>query len=268
MRTSPSITQNEVNAYAQFALENKIITDGDVGVKNADILCNPIINRDSDITPQALSASFAKVRSQLRMQSPTYKKADELARKLSPEEIDAYKVWAKGQRLLIGLDGSEEGYQNVYSLLSWMRGNSVTAHSLDLALGNIINNPQVGQRIHFKPQPKQGRPYGPGGKLNHAFGQEEPKSKAAAVGVQQQEYVNGRKNHAYVPPEEAAKKVATQAAPDAWQQICQLHLKEWVTPGQRDKLQAEYDAGIATGKSWREIGAALGQIVKGWERGR
>jgi hypothetical protein len=85
VRTSPSITQNEVDAYAQFAAENKIITDGAVGVKNADILCNPIINRDSDITPATLSASFAKVRSQLRMQSPTYKKADELARKLSPD---------------------------------------------------------------------------------------------------------------------------------------------------------------------------------------
>jgi hypothetical protein len=265
VRTSNSITQNEVDAYTQFALENKIITDGDVGVKNADILCNPIINRDSDITPQSLSASFAKVRSQLRMQSPTYKKADELARKLSPEEIDAYKVWVKGQRLLIGLDGSEEGYQNVYSLLSWMRENSVTAHSLDLALGNIINNPQVGQRIHFKPQPKQERPYGPGGKLNHAFGQEEPKPKAATTG--QPEYIGGRKNHAYTASEDAAKKVAVQA-PDAWQEICQLHLKEWVTQGQRAKLEAEYNAGIATGKSWREIGAALGQIVRGWQRGR
>ena len=88
-----------------------------------------------------------------------------------------------------------------------------------------------------------------------------------AVGVQQQEYVNGRKNHAYTPPEDAAKKVAVQA-PDAWQQICQLHLKEWVTPGQRAKLEAEYNSGIASGKSWRDIGAALGQIVKGWKRGR
>jgi hypothetical protein len=266
VRTSNSITQNEVDAYAQFAAENKIITDGDVGVQNADILCNPIINRDSDITAAALSASFAKVRSQLRMQSPTYKKADELARKLSPEEIDAYKVWVKGQKLLIGLDGSEEGYTNVASLLGWMRGNPVTGHNLDLALGNIINNPQFG-RIHFKPQPKQARPYGPGGKLNHAFGKTEEPKKAAAVGVQQQEYVNGRKNHAYTPPEDAAKKVTVQA-PDAWQQICQLHLKEWVTPGQRDKLQAEYNAGIASGKSWREIGTALGQIVKSRERGR
>jgi len=40
--------------------------------------------------------------------------------------------------------------------------------------------------------------------------------------------------------------------------------------GKRQKvtLEAEYNRGIATGKSWREIGAALGQIVKGWERGR
>jgi len=201
------------------------------------------------------------------MQSPTYQKADDLARKLSPAEIDAYKVWVKRQKLLIGLDGSEEGYTNVASLLGWMRGNPVTGHNLDLALGNIINNPQFG-RIHFKPQPKQDRPYGPGGKLNHAFGKtEEPKPKAAAAGVQQQEYVNGRKNHAYVPPEEAAKKVAVQA-PDAWQEICQLHLKEWVTQGQRAKLEAEYNAGIAAGRSWRDIGTSLGALVKDQRRGR
>ena len=266
MRTSPSITKAEIAAFTKFAMDHDIITDGETGVRNADILCNPIINRDSDITPEALSASFAKVNSQLKIKSATYKRADELASKLSPVEQATYKAWAARQKMLIGIDGSPEGYQNVASLLGWMRGNTVTAHSLDLALGNIINNPQVGQRIHFKPQPKQERPYGPGGKLNHAFGKtDEPKPKAAATG--QLEYVNGRKNHAYTPPEDAAKKVAVQA-PDAWKEICQLHLKQWVTPGQRDKLQAEYDAGIATGKSWRQIGTALGQIVKGWERGR
>jgi hypothetical protein len=267
MRTSPSLTEVEIQAFTKFAMEHDIIIDGDVGVQNGSTLCGPIIKGDSDITPAALQTSFLKVGSQLRLKGATYKKADELAGKLSPAEIDAYRAWTKTQKLLIGLDGSEEGYQNVASLLGWMRGNPVTAHNLDLALGNIINNPKVGQRIHFKPQPKAERPYGPGGKLNHAFGQEEPKTKAAAVGIQQQEYVNGRKNHAYTSPEEAAKKVAVQA-PDAWQQICKLHLKEWVTQGQRVKLESEYNAGIATGKSWREIGAALGQIVKGWERGR
>jgi|SRR5580704_9539984 hypothetical protein len=114
----------------------------------------------------------------------------------------------------------------------------------------------------FKPQPKQSREY-VGTRPNHAFGQEEPKPKATA---QPEFYPNGRRNHNYVPPENAAKKLAE--APDAWQQICKLHLKEWVTPGQRAKLEGEYNAGIATGKSWREIGVALGQIVKGWKRGR
>jgi hypothetical protein len=68
-----------------------------------------------------------------------------------------------------------------------------------------------------------------------------------------------------MPPENTAKIPAE--TPDAWKEICQLNLKERVTQGQRVKLESEYNAGIASGKSWREIGAALGQIVKGWERG-
>jgi hypothetical protein len=91
----------------------------------------------------------------------------------------------------------------------------------------------------------------------------EPSKRSEPV---QEFHPNGRRNHAYKPTQDAAARPAP--APDAWQQICQLHLKEWVTPGQRAKLEAEYNAGIATGKSWREIGTALGQIVKGWERGR
>ena len=58
----------------EFIGERVDITDGAVGVKNADILCNPIINRDSDITPATLSASFAKVRSQLRNAEPDVQK--------------------------------------------------------------------------------------------------------------------------------------------------------------------------------------------------
>jgi hypothetical protein len=268
MRTSPSgPTDVEIQAFTKFAIEHEIITDGETGIKNADILCNPIIvDLDADITPQALLDSFQKVRSQLKLKSATYKRADELASKLSPEEIDAYKVWAKRQTMLIGLDGSPEGYQNVASLLGWMRGNPVTGHNLNLALGNIINNPQVGQRIHFKPQPKQSREVVQG-KPNHAFGQEEPKPKTAAVGVQQQEYVNGYKNHGYVPPEEAAKKVAVQA-PDAWKEICQLHLREWITAGQRAKLEGEYNQGIASGKSHREIATSLAAIIRDQQRGR
>jgi hypothetical protein len=264
MRTSPGITEVEIQAFTKFATDHDIVIDGEVGIQNANTLCDPIVvNKDSDITPQTLAASFARVKSQLQLKSATYKKADELARKLSPAEQETYKAWAARQKLLVGLDGSEEGYQNVATLLGWFRGNPVTSHNLDLALGNVINNAKFG-RIHFAAQPKQSREYGPGKRPNHAFNQEEPKPKAAAV--QQEFHPNGRRNHSYTPPENAAKKPAE--APDAWQEICQLHLKQWITQGQRAKLEAEYNAGIVSGKSWLEIGVALGQIVKGWERGR
>jgi hypothetical protein len=115
-----------------------------------------------------LAASLLNVKSQIKFKSAAYKRGDELARQMTAEEQGIYRAWAKSQKLLIGLDGSEEGYQNVATLLGWFRGNAVTAHHLDLALGNVINNAQFG-RIHFHPQPKQDRSIGPGGKINHAL---------------------------------------------------------------------------------------------------
>jgi hypothetical protein len=190
VRTSTSLTQNEVDAYAQFAAENKIITDGDVGVKNPNILCDPIINQDSDITPQKLLLSFSRVKTQLEFKSVAHSRADELAQKLSSTDVEAYRNWAARQSRWIGLDGSDEGFENCASLLGWMRGNPVTDHSLDLALGNIINNPQFG-RVHFKPAPRQDRSI-VGGRINHALThRDEPKSSEPQV-----EFRNGRRNHA------------------------------------------------------------------------
>ena len=38
MRTSPSLTEVEIQAFTKFAMDHDIITDGETGVKNADIL--------------------------------------------------------------------------------------------------------------------------------------------------------------------------------------------------------------------------------------
>jgi hypothetical protein len=261
VRNSVSINQNEIDAYMQFAAENKIIADGDVGVENANILCKSIINGDSDITHQALSVSLSQVKSQLKFKSVANSKAEGLAQKLSLTEVEAYRNWASRQSRWIGLDGSDEGFENCASVLGWMRGNQVTEHNLDLALGNIINNPQFG-RVHFKPAPKQDRSI-VGGRINHSLThRDEPNSSEPQV-----EYRNGRRNHA---SEVQQKPQESRSAPvvDAWKDIVDLYMRRWTTHGQQATLQAEYDRGISTGKSWREIGAALGQIVKSWERGR
>lgn len=168
MRTSTTLTAVEIQAFTKFTSDHDVIADGEVGVKNADILCGPIINSDSDITAQTLAASFARVEAQLRIKSAAYKRGDELARQMTPDEQQIYRAWSKNQKLLVGIDGSEEGYQNVAALLGWFRGNAVTARHLDLALGNVMNNAKFG-RIHFHPQPKQDRSIGPGGRINHAL---------------------------------------------------------------------------------------------------
>src|SRR5580698_2743892 len=236
MRTSASITQNEVDAYNQFATANKVITDGDVGVKNADILCKPIIDRNSDITPQTLSLSFSRVKNQLKLKSAAHSRADELAHKLSPAEVEAYRNWAAQQSRWIGLDGSEEGFENCASLLGWMRGNPVTEHTLDRALGNIINNPQFG-RVHFKPAPSQDRNI-VGGRINHSLTHpDKPKPNEPQV-----QYRNGRRNHAseaHPNPQEG------NSAPvvDAWKEIVDRYRAQWITPGQRATLDAEYNRG-------------------------
>jgi hypothetical protein len=61
---------------------------------------------------------------------------------------------------------------------------------------------------------------------------------------------------------------ANQSETSMLGRIVDLYLRRWTTHGQKATLEAEYNRGIQTGKTWREIGAALGQIVKGWGRGR
>jgi hypothetical protein len=169
MRTTMKLNDNEIAAYRAFCVEHRIALDGQAGEKNGELFAEVIgVKLDSDFTQETLEAAFTQLKSQLKFVSKIQTDADALARNLRPEEIEAYKAWSKNQKFLIGLDGSEEGYANVRSLLGWMRGNPVTGHNLDLALGNIINNPQFG-RIYFKPQPKQDRSIGPGGKINHAL---------------------------------------------------------------------------------------------------
>ena len=144
-----------------------------------------------------------------------------------------------------------------------MRGSVVTARSLDLALGNLINNPKPGQRIHFHPQSRQQDRSVVQGRANHAFGTVDESKPKATVGIQQQEFVNGRRNHGYIPLEAATKKVAAQAPPDAWQKIIDIQLKDWVTANQQARLENEYKAGLASGKSLRDISSSLAAPGKG-----
>jgi hypothetical protein len=264
MRTNTNITQTERDAYSAFCLKHRILQDGsEAGVANGNHIGNYVaLTWGEDLTEATLQVALDKLQDRLTFISPQQAEVTEVLSKLDQGQRDIVAAWLAKQHRL-ETDG-DQGFSNVSVILAWLlnRCYAITERGLTMALGNCQTNGR--RKVYWKEGPKQDRAYGPGGKLNHAFGQKDEPAKPAEA--QQEFHPNGRRNHSYTPPENAAKKPAE--APDAWKEICQLHLKEWVTPGQRAKLEAEYNSGIATGKSWRDIGAALGQIVKSRERGR
>jgi hypothetical protein len=230
-----------------------------VAKANASVLTEYFNNNNVAMNVSSIVAATYALKGKLDWKSPAQVEFSEVLGRLDPAQCGVVNAWLKKQRRL-KIEG-DEGCSDVNQIVSWLlnRRYSVTEAGLDMALTNVQNNSR--RKLFWHESPKQSRGYVQG-KPNHAFHKEEPKPATA----QSEFHPNGRRNHAYKPTQDAATKPAP--APDAWQEICQLHLKEWVTPGQRAKLEAEYNAGIASGKSWREIGTALGQIVKARERVR
>jgi hypothetical protein len=140
------------------------------------------------------------------------------------------------------------------------RRYAVTESGLDMALTNVQNNSN--RKLFWHEGPKQDRDIW-NGKLNHVRLNNDQSKYYEVV---QEFHPNGRRNHAFTANTDESTKSAP--ASDSWKEIVDRYRAQWITPGQKATLDAEYNRGISTGKSWREIGAALGQIVKGWERER
>ena len=106
------------------------------------------------------------------------------------------------------------------------------------------------RKLFWHEGPKQDRDIW-NGKLNHARLANNEQSKRTEV--VQEFHPNGRRNHAFTPNTDEPTNPAP--ALDAWQEIVDRYRSQRITPGQKATLDAEYNRGIAIGKSWREIGA-------------
>jgi hypothetical protein len=226
---------------------------------NALVLNEYFNNHNVPMSVSSMVAAAYTLKDKLDWKSPAQVEFSEVLTRLEPAQCLAVNSWFKKQSRL-KTDG-DEGLRNLNQIVSWLlnRRYAVTESGLDMALTNVQNNSR--RPLFWKESAKQSREH-VAGKPNHAFHQEKP----TAAPAQSEFHPNGRRNHAF-----QAKTHEPQQSlpvPDAWKKIADSYLRRWTTHGQQAILQAECDRGIATGKSWREIGAALGQIVKGRERGR
>jgi hypothetical protein len=264
MRTSTTITETERNAYDLFCQQHHILNDQSAdGLRNGENIGTYIGETwNEDITESTLQVALEKLRDRLAFVPAEEVEVAEILAKLDQGQRDIVASWLAKQHRLETED--LKGFSNVSVLVAWLlnRRYAVTEPGLDMALGNVQNSGR--RKIFWKENPKQSREHVQG-RPNHAFGQtEEPKAAA----TREREYVNGRKNHSYVGQQSGNEPCKPERTVDAWKEVVDLCMRRWTTHGQQAILQAEYDRGIATGKSWREIGAALGQIVKRWECGR
>ena len=117
---------------------------------------------DSDFTPETLETAFLQLKSQLELVSETYKKADELARNLSPQEDRNLPGMGEEPEAADQNDGSEEGYRNVCTLLVVRQRRNGTCRSA----ARKLRQQRPGRDASLlHPQPKQDRSIGPGGKV-------------------------------------------------------------------------------------------------------
>jgi hypothetical protein len=266
MRTSAEITTAEKNAYNAFCTANRIVNDQTpVAIQNGKHIGDYIIKTwGEDIDTRTLGVALEQLRDRLVFISAEQIEVTEILSHLDQSQRDIVASWVSKQHRL-ETEGPK-GFSNVSVLCAYLinRRRPISEEGLTMALGNAQNSGH--RKIFWKESPKESREY-VHGKKNFAFGQD-AKPKPAAAGVQQQEFhPNGRRNHSYVSPEEAQKKVAAQA-PDSWQEIIDLHMREWVTPSQQSRLENELSAGLAAGRSKRDIAMSLGALVKDQRRGR
>ena len=255
---------NQISA-AEEELDRKhglMLLDNGTAAKANALVLNEYFNKHNiPVSVTSMVAAAYTLKDKLDWKSPAQIEFAEVLARLEPAQCLVVNSWFKKQGRL-KTDG-DEGLRNLNQIVSWLlnRCYAVTESGLDMALTNVQNNSS--RKLFWHEGPKQDRDIW-NGKLNHArlANNDQPKRTEAV----HEFHANGRRNHAFKSNAEEPSK--SEPKVDAWKEIADLYLRRWTTHGQQATLQAEYDRGIATGKAWREIGASLGQIVKGWECGR
>ena len=238
-----------------------ILLDNSPTAKTNAIVLNDYFNKhDVPMNVSSVVAAAYVLKDKLDWKSPAQVEFSEVLAQLEPAQCLVVNSWYKKQSRL-KTDG-DEGLRNINQIVSWLlnRRYAITESGLDMALTNVQNNSR--RPLFWKESPKQNREY-VGSRPNHAFGQTE---KPKALAANEREYVNGRKNHSF----HAKTDQPRQSTPpfDAWKEIVKRYMTQWTLTDRRRRYRLSMIVESQPAKSWREIGASLGQIVKGWERGR
>ena len=200
-RTSTQLTQAELDAYDQYAIDNGLVLEGAIGRQNGDLLGGFIVNQmKADITPQTLEAAVKHLRDKLTWKPQDQLDYEKIFASLSPTDQNAFLAWRNPARMV-------QSYRNSYRLLRFLKDRRMAVNDSNIRIA--IANLGVALEFTPVPQPDNGI-YRPDGKIDHAK-KSNPKSNEPE---DDRRYVNGRTNHAHNPQFTAEVHKSVQDA--AW----------------------------------------------------
>lgn len=134
MRTTQEISQQEVQAYREFAEANNMPTDDSQdAIHNANFVHDYFVNTWKEtITPSTLAQCFENIRPSLRFLQPYQKEFSGIWAGMSEPEREAFKKWK--------VRGLKDNMKNAVAVLGYIRAHSwpVDASHLQLALHQSV----------------------------------------------------------------------------------------------------------------------------------
>ena len=141
MRTSNTLSQQEINDFTDFCISRGIQMQGEVGVKNGEEISQIIINRLNDyITPDTLQAAAAFLGNKITYLTPVEAEFNRMKYRLTDEEsslvlrfIPFYSLSTQGQDEMV----------NFSTIVEWFTGRNqpITWDNLNRLIGNVSNQP-------------------------------------------------------------------------------------------------------------------------------
>ncbi len=154
VRTSEQITQNEINAYAKFCAERRVIFEGTEGEQNAEFIGNYFVNVwKQDITEQNLNTAWEQLRPYVKVYSPTQAEYYKVARQM-PDRANQLSNWLATQGKVGQLvNQGDEAFENLRLLLIGLRDNDINPTAIRHAEDRVAHTP--GSQLHYVPQPRK-----------------------------------------------------------------------------------------------------------------
>jgi len=156
-RTSEQITQNEINAYAKFCAERRVIFGGTEGEQNAEFIGNYFVNVwKQDITEQNLNTAWEQLRPYVKVYSPAQAEYYKVARQM-PDRANQLSNWLATQGKVGQLvSQGDEAFENLRLLLIALRDNDINPTTIRHAEDRAAHTP--GPQLHYVQAPRRTEP--------------------------------------------------------------------------------------------------------------